>query len=217
MKVNVAIKHYKCGELVERRDIHNVWVDNGRTWLSKLVSLTYLDPGNVPGDVFEDNARLRYFGLGMGGLLAAPMSLLGDYLAAYPPGHDPNASAGNTYNSANPTGPLISTLERPIRRSGTQLPYPGDPADVWLYPDVAVYHRDNQSLTVDVVVDATSGELIYGTSIASMPISEAGLFNDAAGVGINTPYSPLVAYVPFDTIYLTTESLAHFSWTVRFG
>ena len=216
MNVNVAIEHFKCGELVERRDIHNVWVNNGRTWLSKIVALTYLDPSSVSGDTFETDARLRYFGLGMGGIYALPGSFVGDYLAAYPPGYDPNASAGNTYKSANPTGPLISTLERPIRRTSTQLPYPGDPADVWLYPNVTVYRRDNQSITVDVVVDASGGELIYGT-FTTMPISEAGLFNDDTGVAINTPYSPLVAYVPFATIYLTTESLAHFSWTVRFG
>lgn len=228
MKTNVDILHYRRGELVEVRCGHNIWTDNGRTWLSKLVSYMFIDPANPLNDIPENVARLRYFGLGMGGRKASPSSLVGDFLAAYPPGYDPNATDGHSYQQEDPTGPPISTLERPIRRSGVNDPvtdpYPGDPADVWLYGDVATYRRDNQSLTVDVVVDCTGGEVIYGSFLpppagngAGMVISEAGLFNDDVGVSQNQPYSPLVAYINFATIQLTVESLVRFSWTIRFA
>lgn len=211
---NVAIRHYRAGQLVERRDVHNVWVDNGREWLAKLVSLQVLDPGNPPGDVFKNEARLRYFGLGMGGHLAAGSSLVPPYTTYYPAGFDPNNSNGHAYRSD--FGSDIGTLERPVRRSGTLDPYPGDPGDVWLYEDIVAWHRDTQSVTYNVTVDATGGELIYG-GLTDLPISEAALFNDDVGVSVNAPYSPLVAYVNFDTIQLTAVSIVLFSWTIRFA
>jgi hypothetical protein len=211
---NVAIRHYRAGQLVEARDVHNAWVNNGRGWLSKLVSLQVLDPGNPAGDVAENNARIRYFGLGMGGHQASASSLVPPYSTYYQPGADPNATAGNEYRSDFASN--ISTLERPVRRSGTLDPYPGDPADVWLYEDIPVWRRDTQSVTFNVSVDATGGELIYG-ALTDLPISEAGLFTDDTGVSINQPYSPLIAYVNFGTIQLTTSSIVLFSWTVRFA
>jgi hypothetical protein len=220
VKTNVDILHYKRGELVEVRRGHNIWTNYGRTWLSKMVGYLSFDPVTV-----EKNARLRYFGLGMGGNKASLGSLAGDFLAAYPPGYDPNASDGHSYQQEDPTGPPISTLERPIRRSGPNDPvtdpYPGDPTDVWLYEDVDIYRQDNQSLTVDQIVDCTGGELIYGSFLTSgmgIVISEAGLFNDdALDVSPNQPYSPLVAYINFGTIQLTVESIVRFSWTIRFA
>jgi hypothetical protein len=217
MDSNVFIHHYKSGELVEEREVHNVFVDNGRTWLSNLIALLTLDDGNPPGDTFQTDARLRYFGVGIGGITASASAFGATLLAAYPPGYDPNASAGNTYQKEDPTGPPISTLERPIRRSGTQQPYPSAPGtDVWLYPDLLPYYIDNQSLTLDVSVDATGGEIIYGT-FTDMPISEVALLNDDVGVDLNAPYSPVVAYVNFAPIVMTAISRVHFSWTVRFG
>ena len=217
MESNVFIHHYKLGRLIETREAHNVLVDSGRTWLSKLVALQTLDDGNPPGDTFQTDARYRYFGVGIGGITADASAFDPIPLAAYPPGDDPSGSTGDDYQKEDPTGPPISTLERPIRRSGTQNPYSSAPGtDVWLYPDVSIYYRDNQSLTVDVYVDATGGEIIYGT-FTEMPISEAALLNDDVGVDINTPYSPIVSYVNFPAVILTTASVVHFSWTVRFG
>lgn len=224
MRTNVDILHYKRGKLVEVRRGHNIWTDNGRAWLSEMVGYLAFDPS----ELVENNARLRYFGVGMGGRKAALVSSGPDFVAAYPPGQDPNTTDGRQYQQEDPTGPPISTLERPIRRSGPNDPvtdpYPGDPTDVWLYEDVPIHRQDNQSLTINVDVDCTGGEIIYGSFLppptgngSGMVISEAGLFNDDTGVSPNQPYSPLVAYINFGTIQLTVESLVRFSWTIRFA
>lgn len=209
MNVNVDIQHFQKGELVEERHVHNVMTLVGRNWLSLLVG--YADPTLL---VTQSDVRLRYFGLGIGSVKASDQAFAPDLLAAYPPGFDPNATNGRRYQTVDPTGPPISTLERPIRRSGTQNPYATAPGtDVWLYEDIPVFFQDTQSVTFRVEVDATGGELIYGT-FASIPLSEAALLLDTADP--NTPYSPVAAYVHFDTIQVTGNSLLLFSWSIRF-
>lgn len=213
MSWNVHIEHFKKGRLVEEQKIHNVVLSNGRRWLSQLVAYTTIGAPDVP----ENIARIKYFGLGLGSVQSSPATLAGQYGTAYPPGFDPEATDGQSYQTVNPTGPHISTLERPIRRSGTTDPYNIAPnTDVWLYEDIEVYRQDNQSVTFRVTVDATGGELVYG-GFTEMYISEAALFNDENSTDPNAPYSPATNYVHFDTIQLTMDSIVVFSWSLRFG
>jgi hypothetical protein len=207
---NVFIEHRRGGTLVETRELHNVWTYFGKLYLSQLVSNVIID--DVGGDVPESIFRVRSLCLGMGGVEAAGAAYGAAFLAAYPPGHDPHATAGNKYDKNNPTGPVISTLERPVRRSGGLTPYPGGSGDVWLFEPPSVHYRDINSVTFETVVDCTAGDLVYST-LPYMPISEAGLCHSGANAA--TAYNNVVAYVNFATIVLQSDSIVTLSWTVR--
>lgn len=211
---NVRIEHRRSGVLVDVRELHNVWTSYGKEYLSELVALQVIDTVDIPQ---QDN-RIKYLGLGIGGVGASGAAYGPACMAAYPPGFDPNASAGNVYTKLNPTGPPISTLERPIRVSGTLNPYNTAPGtDVWLVSpplaDPGVYYRDIHSVTFKFYVDAST-DFVYG-SLPFLPLSEAGLFH--AGANVNQAYNNLVAYVDFASILLEVNSFITFSWTVRFA
>jgi hypothetical protein len=207
--VNVNVEHFQKGKLVEVRQVHNVMTLIGRSWLSQLVG--YADPALLTP---ETSSRFRFFGMGIGSVKASVRADGPDMLAAYPPGFDPNATNGHQYQTIDPTGPVISTLERPIRRSGTQNPYDTAPGtDLWLYGDIPIFFQDTRSITFRIEVDATSGEVIYGT-FTSIPVTEAALFLGTADP--NVPYNSAAAYVHFDTVQVTESSILLFSWSIRF-
>lgn len=129
MKCNVFIFLRKGGKVVDQRVGHNIWVDNGREYLAKLITLSAFDP-----DVPYEQRAVKHIAFGIGGAKqnlpsiadAPPMS------QAYPVGQDPAASNGHQYNTYYPINPLIQTLERPVRISGGSQPYSSaDPGDVW--------------------------------------------------------------------------------------
>lgn len=217
---NVFIEHRRGGKLVETRELHNVWTAFGKQYLSRLVAYQTIDP--VGGDVPQEVTRLRYFGLGMGGIEAAGISFSPTFVAAYPPGFDPNASNGHAYNRIDPTSPPISTLERPIRISGSSDPYPGDPGDIWLIgpPNFDAYYKDINSVSFQIEVSSNGGQIVYGT-FPYMPISEAALFTSGANINApyndHSPYNSAVAYINFATIIMQSDSVITFSWTVRFA
>lgn len=207
---SVTIIHRQGGKTVETREGHNVFPDIGREWLAKLVSLTAHDP-----DVGETDLRIKYMGLGIGSILQADPYL---YTTEYPPGSDPNATAGNEYNKSYPIGPPITTLERPVRISGGVLPYPGVGGDVWLRgptaPDFIIVHPTPYSTEYHAFFDGTISELCYGPFVM-MPLSEAGLFLSSATTP-GEPYNTLVAYYSFVTIPMTAASELEIVWTVNF-
>lgn len=210
---NVLVEHRRRGALVETREVHNVWTYYGKEYLSQIVSLQAID--DVMGDVPQTNFRVRYFGLGIGGITYSNSAYGPLFLAAYPPGFDPHGSNGHSYRSDDPTSPVVSTLERPVRRSGTANPYASAPGtDTWLFDNAETYYRDINSVTYKFVVDCTASDVVYG-SFPYMPISEAGLFH--SGASMHTPFSSLVAYVNFATVFLQPDSVVTFSWTVRFA
>lgn len=209
---NVFIEHFRSGVLVDSRSVHNTWTEYGREYLTKVVSLQSMAGPGVP----QEDHRIRYMGFGIGGTLATAAAFTPLLTTSYASGADPRNTDGNEYNKVNPTSPLISTLERPVRRSGSEDPYLGGPTpgDVWLFgaPSFSTYYRDNNSVTYKTVVDCSNGDITYG-SFVTMPITEAGLYHSGADSG--SPFSELVAYVNFDTITLDTSSFVTFSWTVR--
>jgi len=135
------------------------------------------------------------------------------------------------YRKDFPPSPEIQTLELPVRKSGGSLGY-GDPllpaTDVWLFspPDVYFTHQTSQSVTAHCFIDAST-DVVYAP-FTQMPLTEAGLYTDGVhnaggatpsdvAVDVNKPYSPLVAYVNFDTILLDSNSTVEFIWSVRFA
>lgn len=210
---NVELLIYRHGRLEGARSAHNVWVDRGREYLAGLVHLTSFGP-----DTPERNDRIRYVGVGIGGQhtdfglsSAAPLD------TSYPVGADPHGTAGNAYREDYPVDPLITTLERPVRISGGSTAYPGAGSDVWLVdtPNFFVTHISTTELTVHAVIDGAAGDVVYAP-FTQMPLSEAGLFTDQAGIDVNTPFNPLVAYVTFGTILLNSSVTLEIIWSVRF-
>lgn len=225
MRSNVFITHRKGGKLVERREQHNVWTFYGNQYLAELVALN--GPQFLPTPERVD--RVRYMGLGIGGVTQfdslvdiAPLSTaypVGSAERRNPPDYALDGyTNGKEYNRLDPTSPRIETLERPIRRTGGVVPYPGGATDRWFIepPNLWHTHQSLQELTIHAMLDAVAGDFVYGAfTAAGIPVSEAGLFTSSVEPA-GAPYQSLVAYVGFDTILLSSTSQIEFVWRVRF-
>lgn len=214
MKDNVIIKVYERGKLKTSRTGHNVWVQNGNQLLSQLIAFSSFDPLTT-----ERDDRPRYMGVGIGGTKQGSGTAdTSPVVDAYPAGFDPHGTAGRQYSKEYPVDPFIGTLERPVRISGSENPYATAPGtDVWLLdtPSFFVTRQTTTSVNYHGRISGPDGDVVYG-SLASVPISEVGLFTNGPDVSKFTPYSPLVAYFSFDTIPMTSGTVVEFVWTVRF-
>lgn len=188
------------------------------TALARLgVSPAFYQPSGMTSTPL-DTRRVKYMGFGIGSklqsLAAANDPPLG---TAYPPGFDPNATAGNAYDKDFPKGPLITSLERPVRITGGADPYPGDPADVWLVqaPKFTSYIVSPGVIRFHGVVDCPAGDMVYAP-FTLMPVSEVGLFLSDADVNDAYNAGKLVAYHSFGTIPFTSGVTVDLSWTVSF-
>jgi hypothetical protein len=221
---NVRIEIRERGKLMGTRLVHNTWVDRGCAYLASSIALSSFGP-----DVAEREDRVRYFGVGIGGYQQqAVVPAAVD--TAYPAGSDPFGTVGNEYredfpfivNSSPPPSHLpITTLERPVRITGGSNPYSTAVAgDRWLVdtPSFWVTHLTTTELTVHARIDPGAGDVVYG-SFVDVPLSEAGLFTDEAAVDPTdgtAPFKPLMTYVTFDTITLSSSVVLEFIWSVRF-
>lgn len=212
MKNNVFIRARRRGKLFYRWEGHNVWLDAGREYLAQMLALNSYGP-----DVPATSLRLKYMQFGVGGIqqgtVPAPVT------TAYPAGEDPNATTGNEYSHLYPVAPAITTLERPVRFSGTDDPYDSaDPGDVWLsdsaMPKFFVGYPTDFSVSLKTFIRGMDGDISYA-SLAEVPLSEAGLFLSDAD--INSPYDNLaMAYVDFEPLTITDEIEAEVTWIIGF-
>lgn len=198
---NLKLTVRERGKLVTVRDGHNIWVDLGREYLAALISLTAYGP-----DVPERNDRIKYMGFGIGGTrqVAPSVANVPPMSTAYP--------GTNTQTDLDPT---VTTLERPVRVSGsTTVPSsPYSPSDVWLGTVQApAIHSTPTQVTFRRLFLQT--EISYST-YTSVPLSEVGLFT-AAAAPTGQPFNTLVAYDTFDTISKTGAFEIEVEWTVRF-
>jgi hypothetical protein len=214
VKSNVHITVRRDGQLVEHRLGHNIWTDPGREFLAQMLGYASLNP-----DVPIITNRITQLGFGIGSIKqhipliadAPPLSV------SYQSGTDPNHTDGHSYDAAIPVEPLITTLERPVRLSGGELPYPGESGDRWLTSTDAYQTMTFVTPTTSTFIFTiypASGDILYGSFI-EVPISEIGLFySSLSPTGI--PYNRLVAYYPFDSILLTSATQLDVQWTVEF-
>lgn len=201
VKNNLKLTVRERGKIVARREGHNIWVDLGREYLAGLISLAAIGP-----DTPERNDRIKYMGLGIGGTrqVAPGIANAAPYSTAYP-----------GTNVQTDLDPEVTTLERPVRISGsTTIPSdPYNPADVWLGTVQAPpVHSTATEATFRRIILA--GEVSY-SSFTSVPLSEIGLFTSAANP-VGVPFNTLVAYDTFDTISKTGAFELEVEWSVRF-
>jgi hypothetical protein len=201
VKNNLRLTVRERGKIMARREGHNIWLDLGREYLASLIALVSFGP-----DVAERNDRVKYMGFGIGGTRqtspgvanAAPMSV------AYP--------GTNVQTDLDPT---ITTLERPVRVSGSTTspssPYSG--SDVWLGTIQAPsIHSTATEVTFRRVFTQT--EVSY-SSFTAVPLSEVMLFTSAANP-IGVPNNTGIAYDTMDTLTKTGAFELEVDWTVRF-
>lgn len=220
---NVVIRIFEDGELVDVRELHNVWVTRARAYLANMLGYASHDP-----DVPEETARIKYLGVGIGGSFQGELGQVGlpPLSTSYPANGDSlrpgTTTTGNQYDHRNPQWVPVITLERPVRISGGSNSYSSAAgSDVWLVepPNLFTTHMSLNDVTVHAVIDGSLGDIIYAP-FTTVPIAEAALFVDEVGVD-NTDgtvaFKPLVAYVAFGTISMTSSSRVEFIWTVRFN
>lgn len=188
MDVNLElITRNVFGQIVHHRQVHNVWVNNGREFLCELISLNSLNP-DVP---FENN-RIRYMGFGIGGYLQTQPSI-----ANNPPMSTdyPGMNTQVDYDLA------VSAIERSVRVS----------TGVYLYelppPTFPTPYQAQFTATFGLT------DISYGSYLI-VPLSEVGLF--ASGSVVSSSANQLLAYDAFETVPKTQGITLEVNWTVSF-
>lgn len=199
VKQNLKLTARERGKIVALREGHNIWLNLGREYLAELIALQTIDP-----DVPEENARIKYMGLGIGGTRQVAPAVAGasPFSTAYP-----------GTNAQTDTDPTVTTIERPVRVSGSSSTYPGLSGDSWIGAVQApVIHSVATETTFTRVFTQT--EVSYSPFL-SVPLSEIGLLTSSADP---TNYKNLlVAYDTFDTISKTSAIEIEVVWTIKFG
>jgi hypothetical protein len=211
-----------AGEVVERRDSHNIFLDYGRDWLSHLVSL------DAAAAHFRDD-RVCYMCFGIGGTAQRIGSDLirGTIPGPYSYPGFPDDWVGGT-GAGDPaqtdTDPTITALEWPVEvtNAGT-----ADYYDEIFQP--ATFPGTVGIVRFTAVLGLT--QVSFGAH-PSVPLSEIGLITEKIDdvvlfpLGHATPpvvAGPLpvekcmVAYNTFDTISKTTDFVLQVDWELRFA
>jgi hypothetical protein len=208
VKQNLKMTIRERGKIVARREGHNIFVDLGREWLSRLISFSSYSP-----DVFQRDDRVRYMGFGIGGTRqlalatanSSPIGGAGDPYAA-------NSATGIGGNTQTDLDRTVTRLERPVRVSGGSSNYPGVSGDRWLGQIQApAEHPSGTSVLFRRLF--LQDEVSY-MPFSSVPLSEIGLFTASANpiFYLNT----LVAYDTFDTLSKTSAISIEVEWTFNF-
>ena len=199
VKSNLKLTVRERGKIVARREGHNIWVDLGREYLASLISYTSFGP-----DVFERSDRIRFKGFGIGGTRQIAPSVANSA---------PMSTAYPGTNNQTDTDPSLTTLERPVRVSGTTTDPPYDAGDVWLGQIQApAVHAPSTSAIFRRVF--TSTEISYSTFL-TVPLSEVGLFTSAANP-VGVPGNTFVAYDTFDTLSKSLAFSLEVVWQISF-
>lgn len=205
---NVILTMRERGKIVDRREGHNIFVDTGREWIAKLIAYLSFSP-----DIFEDDHRIRYMGFGIGGRSqVAPTVADSSPIGGSGDPYEAGSYAGvGGYNQSD-LDPTVFSVERPVRVSGSSTNYPGIAGDKWIEQIQAPpVHGTATETTFRRLF--TQAEISY-FPFTSVPLSEVGLFTDAADP-VN-PLNVLVAYDTFDTISKTGAFDLEVVWTFRF-
>jgi hypothetical protein len=199
VKQNLIITARERGKIMARREGHNIWLDLGREYLAQLISLSSYDP-----DVPFTNNRIKYMGFGIGGT----RQLMPNVANSAP--ISPPYSGTNTQTDTDAT---VTTLERPVRVSGSTANYPGLAGDQWIG---RIGAADPTTIPTQTTFRRTFTqlEISYGP-FTSVPLSEVGLLN--AGADPENFLNTLVAFDTFDSLSKTVAFDLEVEWTIRLG
>lgn len=198
VKQNLSLVMRERGKIIDRRDGHNIWLNLGREFLAQLISYSSFSPLTTVRD-----DRIRYMGLGIGGNRQHMLAIANSepYLTAYP---------GTNAQTDSDEG--VTTLERPVRVSGSTTATPGLAGDTWLGQ---IQAPPTNPLPTQVKFSRifTVSEVSYSTFL-SVPLSEIMLFTGAADPHAHDNTG--VAYDTFDAISKTSAFELEVNWTIRF-
>lgn len=208
VKQNIKMTVRERGKIVALREGHNIFVDLGREWLSRLIAYSSYSP-----DVPQREDRIRYMGFGIGGTRqvalavanGSPLGGVGDPYAA----NSATGIGGNTQTDADRT---VTRLERPVRVSGGASNYPGVSGDRWIGQIQAP--AEHPSGTSVLFRRLFSQEEVSYMPFSAVPLSEVALYTAAASPVFYL--NPLVAYDTFDTLSKTSAISVEVEWTFNF-
>ena len=208
VKHNLKITARERGKIVARRETHNIFLDVGREWLSRLIAYQSYSP-----DVAQRDDRVRYMGFGIGGSRqVAPAVADASPIGGSGDPYEANSAVGIGSNIQTDVDSTVSRLERPVRTFGGVSGYPGAGGDLWIAEIQApVEHNSGTSTTFRRVF--TQEEISYSIFL-SVPLSEAMLYTSAATPSfyLNTG----IAYDTFDTLSKTAALSLEVEWTFNF-
>jgi hypothetical protein len=198
VKSNLILTLRERGKIMARREGHNIWLATGREFIAQLIAYASLSP-----DTPIRNDRLKYMGVGIGGTAQRQLS------------HANSAPISPPYtgnNAQTDSNPLVTTLERPVRISGSSSAYPGLAGDQWIG---AVQAPTTGTGGDRVFRRVFTAEEVSYSPFLSVPLSEVMLFTSAAdpenfqnvGMGYDT----------FDTLSKTAANNLEIVWTIRIG
>lgn len=199
VRSNLIITARERGKVVARREGHNIWLDLGREYLAQLIAYNSFGPDTPVRD-----DRIKYMGVGIGGTrqLALPTANSAPISPPY-----------TGTNVQTDTSAIVTSLERPVRVSGSSSAYPGIAGDAWVGQIQAP--PDLSGGTEVVFRRVFTREEVSYAPFLSVPLSEVMLFTSAADP--ENYQNTGVAYDTFDTISKTSAVNVEFVWTIRFG
>lgn len=197
IKQNLKLTMRERGKVVARREGHNIFLNAGRAWIARLIAYQTFSPL-----VAEDDDRIRYMGLGIGGTRQ---------LAPGTANSSPIIDAYSGTNTQTDTDATVTTLERPVRLTGATTAYPGTAGDLWL-GEVALPVTHGTSYETTYIRVFTAAEVSYAPFL-TVPLSEIMLFTNAAAPDYYL--NPGVAYDTFDTLSMTSAFELQVEWTLR--
>jgi len=204
VKTNLKIIARERGKIVARRETHNIFLDLGREWLTRLIAYQSYAP-----DVYQRDDRVRYMGFGIGGTRQVAPGVA-DSSPIGGPGdpYEANSAVGIGGNIQTDVDAAVTHLERPVRVSGGAANYPGVGTDVWIGQIQApAEHDTSTSVTFRRVFTQT--EISYVPFI-SVPLSEAMIFTSEAAPSFYLNVG--VAYDTFDTLSKTSAIAIEVEW-----
>lgn len=210
IKQNLKLTARERGKIVERREGHNIFVNVGREWLSKIVSYDSLPSVGVapshPASAAEYH-RIRYIGFGIGGdAQTAPAALF----TAAPFNAYPWDDHTFTQTDSDPT---VYALESPVPITSTGSSFPNDYQWVGQVVAPPEYPQPGHVRYSRIFVEA---ELTFGGA-PLMPVSEVALFTNAAAYNLKPEGSgPVIAYDTFNTLNKTNAIAIEIEWTLKF-
>jgi len=212
--VNVTIKVYEDGLLIDHRRTHNVVTNAGREWLAHLVGS---DNYGVEPPAPHVTSKIKYIGFGCGGVLQTSSDFARSQSELVTVTHleDPIP-----FEQAGVGDGAVRTYLKPVDSQANSPVYFPDPFRTRFIldiPEAWISFAGNKTRASNVSV---------GTKV---PISEAGLYLstanptfshsfDAPVATESDPLAPneLVAYNIFSPITITPNVVLRIEWELRF-